>query len=254
MFVVLAVFIAGSLVGTAHTQWWTALPGVGADVAGDCVWSVDGAGGEPRGIRRLRWHDGRRRTAASRPPRRAARRARTCGCAGHGRWWRARSAWRSVNIATLLIAGRPWGVTSAFALWGAKVAGGIRHRRGNVAILDGAGASRGAQGQRADRRHLGDELRHHPRRAAGGAAGRPLRARLEGARPGRWPPPSLAACCSVTARASRTAATSARTSAALRRAACTGGSGCPRLSPATSLGTLLRPLFGLSVERTSSSC
>ena len=27
-----------------------------------------------------------------------------------------------VNLATLLIAGRPWGITSAFALWGAKVA------------------------------------------------------------------------------------------------------------------------------------
>lgn len=27
-----------------------------------------------------------------------------------------------VNIATLLLAGRPWGVTSAFALWGAKLA------------------------------------------------------------------------------------------------------------------------------------
>jgi uncharacterized membrane protein YedE/YeeE len=27
-----------------------------------------------------------------------------------------------VNIATLLLAGRPWGVTSAFALWGAKMA------------------------------------------------------------------------------------------------------------------------------------
>jgi hypothetical protein len=27
-----------------------------------------------------------------------------------------------VNLATLLLAGRPWGVTSAFALWGAKVA------------------------------------------------------------------------------------------------------------------------------------
>jgi uncharacterized membrane protein YedE/YeeE len=26
----------------------------------------------------------------------------------------------AVNIATLLLAGRPWGVTSAFALWGAK--------------------------------------------------------------------------------------------------------------------------------------
>ncbi len=29
----------------------------------------------------------------------------------------------AVNIATLLLAGRPWGVTSAFALWGAKIAG-----------------------------------------------------------------------------------------------------------------------------------
>jgi uncharacterized membrane protein YedE/YeeE len=27
-----------------------------------------------------------------------------------------------VNLATLLLAGRPWGVTSAFALWGAKMA------------------------------------------------------------------------------------------------------------------------------------
>jgi hypothetical protein len=32
-----------------------------------------------------------------------------------------------VNIATLLLAGRPWGVTSAFALWGSKMlaAGGV---------------------------------------------------------------------------------------------------------------------------------
>jgi hypothetical protein len=27
----------------------------------------------------------------------------------------------AVNVATLLLAGRPWGVTSAFALWGAKI-------------------------------------------------------------------------------------------------------------------------------------
>ncbi len=31
----------------------------------------------------------------------------------------------AVNIATLLIAGRPWGVTSAFALWGGKIANAI---------------------------------------------------------------------------------------------------------------------------------
>ncbi len=29
----------------------------------------------------------------------------------------------AVNVATLLLAGRPWGVTSGFALWGAKIAG-----------------------------------------------------------------------------------------------------------------------------------
>ena len=28
----------------------------------------------------------------------------------------------AVNVSTLLLAGRPWGVTSAFALWGGKVA------------------------------------------------------------------------------------------------------------------------------------
>lgn len=31
----------------------------------------------------------------------------------------------AVNVATLLLAGRPWGVTSAFALWGAKAAGTV---------------------------------------------------------------------------------------------------------------------------------
>ncbi len=30
-----------------------------------------------------------------------------------------------LNYATLALAGRPWGITSAFALWGAKVAGGL---------------------------------------------------------------------------------------------------------------------------------
>ena len=33
------------------------------------------------------------------------------------------------NFATLALAGRPWGITSAFALWGSKIADGDRHRR-----------------------------------------------------------------------------------------------------------------------------
>ena len=31
----------------------------------------------------------------------------------------------AVNLATLLLAGRPWGITSAFALWGAKAAAAV---------------------------------------------------------------------------------------------------------------------------------
>jgi hypothetical protein len=34
---------------------------------------------------------------------------------------RRRAALALVNIATLAISGRPWGVTGAFALWGAKI-------------------------------------------------------------------------------------------------------------------------------------
>ena len=30
-----------------------------------------------------------------------------------------------LNYATLALAGRPWGITSAFALWGAKAASGL---------------------------------------------------------------------------------------------------------------------------------
>ena len=51
------------------------------------------------------------------------------GCAAHGRSLPARSAWRSSTSPRSLLAGRPWGVTSAFALWGAKGAAGDRHSR-----------------------------------------------------------------------------------------------------------------------------
>jgi hypothetical protein len=53
----------------------------------------------------------------------------------------------AVNVATLLLAGRPWGVTAAFALWGAKILGvvglDISHwaywsRPGSLASLNGS--------------------------------------------------------------------------------------------------------------------
>ena len=121
MLITLAFFIVGSLVGTAHTAWWNAQPSFAATslvtqfgpwVALALSLALFGA-----------------ITAVTR----VAERQR------HGRLLedpaRSQSRWLNgpwplvagavglavVNIATLTIGGRPWGVTSAFALWGAKL-------------------------------------------------------------------------------------------------------------------------------------
>ena len=131
MLVVLATFIAGSVIATAHTQWWATLP-AWAPTSLVSVWGPWPALAaslvafglvaavtvivERRHHRHHR-HDGH--LVEVRP-------------AGGARW--LRGPWplvagaiglALVNIATLLIAGRPWGVTSAFALWGAKAAAAI---------------------------------------------------------------------------------------------------------------------------------
>lgn len=120
MLITLAFFIAGSLVGTAHTAWWNAKPAFAATsiVTVFGPWlalalSLALFGGIAMITR-------------------VAERKR------HGRVLTdpasSRSGWLNgpwplvagavglalVNIATLTIGGRPWGVTSAFALWGAK--------------------------------------------------------------------------------------------------------------------------------------
>jgi uncharacterized protein len=122
MLITLAAFIAGSVIGTAHMPWWTAnaagkpislIATLGVWVALAGTLAAFGA------IAALTVFIERRAHAA--PARRAA-------------WHDAGSRWLRgpwplvagaiglavVNIATLLLSGRPWGVTSAFALWGAK--------------------------------------------------------------------------------------------------------------------------------------
>jgi uncharacterized membrane protein YedE/YeeE len=125
MFVVLAAFIAGSVIGTAHTQWWASLP-AWAPTSLVTAWgpwpglaaslSVFAAIAAMTTIVERRHH-------GELAPERE----------GSGSRW-LRGPWplvagaiglAVVNIATLVIAGRPWGVTSAFALWGAKVASAI---------------------------------------------------------------------------------------------------------------------------------
>jgi uncharacterized membrane protein YedE/YeeE len=124
MVVTLLAFIAGSTLGAAHFHWWAALPhlpatsmvkslgvlpaivlnlAVFAAIAGGTVW-----------LERRR--HGRLLPVAASPHRGVARLLR-------GSWPLLAGALglAVLNFATLALAGRPWGITSAFALWGSQI-------------------------------------------------------------------------------------------------------------------------------------
>ena len=122
MLVTLFFFIIGSVVGTAHTPWWNAQPAFAATslvttfgpwlglvvsfaVLGGIAWLASAAE--------------RKRHGALLDETKPARGPRWLT----GPWPLVAGAigLAVVNIATLTIGGRPWGVTSAFALWGAKL-------------------------------------------------------------------------------------------------------------------------------------
>ncbi len=122
MVITLLFFIVGSLIGTAHFAWWTALPafqpmslvhtfGAGGGIAVSLI--LFGA------IAALTVLMEKRRHGQLEEAPRADLRAK--------RWltgpWPlllGAVALALLNFATLALAGRPWGITSAFALWGAK--------------------------------------------------------------------------------------------------------------------------------------
>lgn len=123
MFVTLAAFIAGSVLGVRHMPAWDRAPSLG-------TFSLTGTFGAGGGlvVSLLLFavvatvsFDVERRHYGSR--------VRFFGWDGADSWLRGpwpmvagALALASVNVATLLLAGRPWGVTSAFALWGSKIA------------------------------------------------------------------------------------------------------------------------------------
>jgi len=123
MLITLAAFVAGSVIGTWHWSQWQDVPGL-APVA---LSASFGAGG---GILLSLALFGAVWLLAARYEK--ARRGsieRGWGPVSSRAWltgpWPLLAgalALALVNIATLLLAGRPWGVTSAFALWGAKLA------------------------------------------------------------------------------------------------------------------------------------
>lgn len=126
MGVTLLAFIAGSVIGTAHAAWWSVLPAFapvslpqryGPAPALIATLTVLSAITVVTLIVERRRHgrlqdDSRKLTSA---PSHWVR----------GPWPLAVGALglAAVNIATLLIAGRPWSITGAFGLWGAKILG-----------------------------------------------------------------------------------------------------------------------------------
>lgn len=142
MVVTLLFFVIGSVIATAHLPFWYALP------APPAISVVRSLGLLPALLLELALFAAiaaaslavelRRHGRVLRGPRRDWHPLR-------GPWplWAGAVALALLNFATLAFAGRPWGITSAFALWGAKLfdAIGIAVRewpvwRGQQAALD----------------------------------------------------------------------------------------------------------------------
>lgn len=124
MLATLAGFIAGSVVGAAHLHWWLDLPAFApvSLVREAGLWPALGAhlvafaliAAATIGLERRRHGRLLAGEAASRPGWHRL---------VHGPWpllWGA-VALAFLNFATLALSGRPWGITSAFALWGSKL-------------------------------------------------------------------------------------------------------------------------------------
>jgi uncharacterized protein len=124
MLATLAFFIIGSAIGAWHLPWWSATPNIGSiSLIKSLGWlpalALSLAGFAAIAVLTIvierRWHGGLRSGVET--DRRGWRRFL------HGPWPLLAGAVALAlgNFATLYLAGRPWGITSAFALWGSKI-------------------------------------------------------------------------------------------------------------------------------------
>lgn len=123
MLVTLAFFIIGSLLATIHFDWWAALPHFAPVTLVDTLGPVGGISSSLALFALIAlltvMLEKRRHGALEKEPE-APRH-------GGSRWLRGpwpllfgALALAVLNFITLALSGRPWGITSAFALWGAK--------------------------------------------------------------------------------------------------------------------------------------
>jgi len=122
MLVTLAAFVAGSTAGALHLPWWSARPNLGPIALIEKL-------GWPAALALHLLLFAAIAVASLAIERR--RHGTSEGRLGETGWRRLTRgpwplAWGAVglalgNVATLYLAGRPWGVTSAFALWGSKI-------------------------------------------------------------------------------------------------------------------------------------
>jgi uncharacterized membrane protein YedE/YeeE len=125
MVITLAAFIAGSAIGAAHFHWWAAQPSF-APISLVKLWGPWTAmavqlavfAAIAAGTVALE----RRRHGALVSPNPAPRQGVSRLLRGPWPLVGGAVALALLNFATLALAGRPWGITSAFALWGSKIA------------------------------------------------------------------------------------------------------------------------------------
>ncbi len=121
MLITLFFFIIGSVLGTAHMGWWTAQPALAPTSLVTTMGPWTGLAASLALFGAIAWITTvleKKRHGTLIDETKPARGPRWLT----GPWPLVAGAigLAIVNIATLTIGGRPWGVTSAFALWGAK--------------------------------------------------------------------------------------------------------------------------------------
>ncbi len=125
MLLTLAAFIAGSALGAAHLHWWAALPHL-PPISLVQLWGPWTAIAVNlavfAGIAWLTVMLERRRHGRLVEPDAAPRQGLPRLLRGPWPLVAGAVALALLNFATLALAGRPWGITSAFALWGSKAA------------------------------------------------------------------------------------------------------------------------------------